>query len=563
MINPQGKTAAPSSICNKGPSSLAETTHLYNATSQGRRAQRLPRHAIRFCGALLACFASVSGSLLQGLTHSMNMEGIFMKHNLARFLPAVPFALLGLASFIIMVPAASAIEVEDYVAKLKTHYQNTLKIKAFSLNQHFTNKQYRSHNYWDYQTPNVYMSVRSAEVDLEKKHFYDNDILYYAGGRLYDRVKFQNDTESFFYERSATSLGKAILNEGMGNFDRSIRYMVMNIDFLAVRPLLEESNIKGNITLHQNGKSGTTTLTHKTSDESVVLYEFSNNPLQLVSVNHGPLGGLYVYDDYQTTRGITYARTVNSYYEGTTEPTYIKFNDHFEVLEKVDPSKLQLPDGYGPILARGDGVLVSKEIAQDLYLVTDSSAATNSLFKVTGDKITVFGASGYPRLADKTIKLILGQFPKKKISSVYVTHPHGDQIAGLKAYVDQGIEILADDYSIAAIKAYPRFAEDIASFKFRTIEHEQIIDGAHFYVLENMHAKRQGFVHFKDSGIIFQAHFLHIPRDNTIANVIPSYTRTFIDFVRNKQLKVNRIVGNDENNNISVEVMNKTYDANR
>jgi len=76
-----------------------------------------------------------------------------------------------------------------------------------------------------------------------------------------------------------------------------------------------------------------------------------------------------------------------------------------------------------------------------------------------------------------------------------------------------------------------------------------------------MHSKRQSFVYFKDSGIIFQAHFLHIAFDNTIAKVIPNYTRTFIDFVRNKQLKFKRIVGNYQNNNISLEVMNKTYDA--
>ena len=479
-----------------------------------------------------------------------------------RFLPAVTFAIFGLASFITMIPAASAAEVEDYVAKLKTHYQKTLPIKAFSLNSHFTNKQYRDHNYWDYQTPNVYMSVRTTEMDLVKKHFYDNDLVYFSGGRLYDRAQFQNDKESFFYERSATTYGKAIIRNGMDRFDIIKRYMVMNIDFLAVRPVLEETNIEGNITLQQDRVSDTTTLIHKISDDNIVDYKFSNNPLQLMSINHRPLRGIFVYDDYQTTRGITYARSVNSYYNGDTEPTYIKFNDHFEIIEEVDPARLQLPEGYGPELPRGDGVLVSKEIAKDLYLVTDSSAVINSLFKVNGDEITVFGASRNPSLADKTIKLIFDQFPKKKITSVYVTHPHGHQIAGLKVFVDQGIEILADEYSIAGIKAYPRFADDISRFKFRTIEHEQNIDGAHFYVLENMHSKRQGFVYFKDSGIIFQAHFLHIPQDNTIAKVIPNYTRTFIDFVRNKQLKVNRIVGNDRNNNISIEVMNKTYDAN-
>ena len=485
-----------------------------------------------------------------------------MKLNLTRFLPVVTFALFGLAWFNIMVPAASAAEVVDYVAKLKSHYQETLPIKAFSLNHHYTNKQYRDHNYWDYQTPNVYLSVRSVEMDLAKKHFYDNDLVYFSGGRLYDRAQFQNDKESFFYERSATNYGKAVLRRGMDRFDIIKRYMVMNIDFLAVRPLLEETYIEGTITLRRDETSGTTTLIHKASDDNVVDYKFRNSPLQLVSINHRPLRGIFVYDDYQTTRGITYARSVNSYYNGDTEPTYIKFNNHFEIIEKVDPAKLQLPEGYGPILSRGDGVLVSKEIAKDLYLVTDSSAVINSLVKVNGDEITVFGASVNAGVAEKTIKLILDQFPKKKITSVYVTHPHGHQIAGLKVYADQGIEILADEYSIEAIKAYPRFADDITRFKFRTIEHEQIIDGSHFYVLENMHAKRQGFVYFKDSGIIFQSHFLHIPLDNTIAKVIPSYTRTFVDFVRNKQLKVNRIVGNYRNNNVSVEVMNKTYDAN-
>ena len=486
-----------------------------------------------------------------------------MKLNLTRLLPAATFALFSLASLVFMAPAASAGEVEVYVAKLKTHYQKTLPIKAFSLKSHFTNKQYRDHNYWDYQTPNVYMSVRLVEVDLAKKHFYDNDILYFSGGRLYDRAQFQNDKESFFYERSATSFGKGILRRGMDNFDRFKRHIVMNVDFLAVRPLLEETNIQGNITLHQDGKSGSTTLTHKISDDNVVEYTFSNNPLQLASVNKGSVRGLFVYDDYQTTRGITFARSIHKYYEGTTEPTYISFNDQFDIIEKVDPARLQLPEGYGPILPRGDGVLVSKELAKDLYLVTDSSAVINSLFKVTGDKITVFGAAVNSSVAEKIIKLIRDQFPNKKIASVYVTHPHGHQISGLKAFADQGIEILTDEYGKSAIKAYPRFADDIAKFKFRTIEHEQVIDGSHFYVLENMHSKRQGFVYFNDSGIIFQSHFLHIPRDNTIAKVIPSYSKTFIDFVRNKELKVSRIVGNYRNNNISVEVMNKTYDAHR
>ena len=474
----------------------------------------------------------------------------------ARFLLLATLVSAGLSG-------VSAFEAENYMTKLKEHYKHTLSINAFALNQHFTNKQYRDLNYWDYEEPNVYLSVRSAEVDLARKHFYDNDILYFAGGRLYDRVKFQNDTESFFYERSATTYGKAILKQGMDNYDRSIQYMVLNIDFLAIRPILEEDNIKDKISLHLDKKAGTTTLVHKSSDESIVDYKFSNAPLQLISINHRPLGGVFVYDDYQTTRGIRYARSVNSYYNGSTEPTYIKFNDHFEVIERVEPDRLKLPEGYGPVMDWGDGIFTSQEIAKDLYLVTDSSEITNSLLKVNGNEITVFGGSVGARDAEKIAKLIQDQFPEKKITSVYVTHSHGHQIAGLRVFADLGAEILADEYTIKGIKAYPRFSGDIAKFKFREISHEQIIDGTKFYVLENIHSKRQGFVYFADSGIIFQSHFMHIPRDNTIAKVVPSYTRSFIDFVRRAELKVNRIVGNYRNNNITLDVMNKTYASNR
>jgi len=175
----------------------------------------------------------------------------------------------------------------------------------------------------------------------------------------------------------------------------------------------------------------------------------------------------------------------------------------------------------------------------------------------------VFGAAVNNELAEATIKLINDKFPRKNITSVYVTHPHSHHIAGLPVYVKQGAVILADAYSIAAIKDYPYFADDIAIFKFQTIEHNQEIDGADFYVLENTHSKRESFAYFKDSGIIYQADFLEVAFDNNLAKVMPNYSKTFIDFVRSKQLDISRIVAHRRNNNISVETMNKIYDAHR
>ena len=448
-----------------------------------------------------------------------------------------------------------------FVAKLRSHYKETLKIQSYTLQYHFLNSVYRDNHYWDYKTPNRHWSRRTIEVDMEKRHFYDNDTLYFTGGRVYDRVQFQNDKESFFYEKSGSSLGKGIIKRGMNNFDNFIKHQVMNVDFMAVRPLLLETDIKDKISLQHDDKSSVTTLIHTPDEGTEITYKFRSAPVQLISIDKGIKDGLFVYADYQTTGDYSYARSVNKYYDGATEPNYISFNDHFDVITSIAPYKLKVPEGYGPEIKRGDGILVSEAIGENLYLVTDSSASRNALLYVVGNKISIFGAAGNERFAEKTMQLVKEQFQGRVVESVYVTHPHRAQIAGLTTFVEQGIEILADGYTIEAIKAYPKFKKDIDTFRFREIENEQVWHGVHFYILENMLSKRQSFVYFEDSGILFQSSFLHIPFDNTVSKFVPTYSRAFIDFLRGKQLNVNRVVGNYRNNNISVEVMNKVYDA--
>jgi len=481
-----------------------------------------------------------------------------MKVNLARY--ALTFAYITL--FTITMPTTWAGEAEDFVAKLKTHYQQAPPLKVFALNYHYLGgaDPYKS---WDYQAPDRYLAIRMVELDLINNHFVENDIHHFYDGRTFNRTQFQNDNESLFYDKNGISLGKRIRKQGMDSFEQIKGFIFLNVDFLAVTALLEESNIAKNITIQHDKISGKTCLTHTISADNVIDYVFNNNPLKLAKINNKSKDKIYVYDDYQTTNGITFARSIVKYYGGVTRPSFIHRIDQLHIIDKIDPARFQVPKEFGPIIPPRDNTLLSKEIAPNLHLVTNSAASRNVLFKVSGDEIMVFGASANTELAEQTIKLILAQFPNKKISAVYVTHPHSNHIKGLPAYAKRGIKILAEDYSIEAIKAYPPFADDIETFKFQAIEHEQIIAGAHFYVLENSHAKRQSFVHFKDSGIIYQADFLAVAFDNTIAKVMPNYSKTFIDFVRSEQLNISRIVGSQRNNNISVEVMNKIYQANR
>jgi len=484
-----------------------------------------------------------------------------MKVNLAGYLKAIAFISVAITS--ITAPTTWAGETEDFIAKLKRHYHKTQLITSFSMTHNYlylgSNASYRS---WDFKAPSRYTAFKVTEFDLEKEHYFENVIHNYSGGRKLDEVHFQNDTDSFRYAKNGLPYGKRIVRQEMDDYEDFKNLILMNVDFFAVRPLLEEINTTTAIELQQDKISGKTTLIHKNADDKVVEYVFGGSPLRLLSLNNKSTRRFYFYDDYQASNGITFARSIVQYTNGAKTPTFIKHIGSLNIIKRIEPGKLEIPKGYGPIIPKQDRSLVSSEIAENLYLVNDSLAWRNNLFKVNGDEIMVFGAPVNTELAEQNIQLIQRKFPTKKISSVYVTHPHSDHIAGLPAYAKRGIIIRADAYSIEAIKAYPPFADNIATFKFQTIEHDQILDGVHFYVLENTHSKLQSFVHFKDSEIIYQADFLEVAFDNTIANELPSYTKTFINFVRSKQLKFSRIVGHHNNNNISVEIMNKAYDAN-
>jgi len=460
----------------------------------------------------------------------------------------------------ITIPLASAGEAEDFIDKLKSHYQNFSSVTKFSLTHRYLGRSdpYQS---WDYQAPSRYKAFKVTDIDIDKKHYAQNVVHHFTGGRLLDEVHFQNDSESLRYEKNGITLGKQVSRQKMNSFERYKNLTLMNLDFFAVRPLLAAENVSKSIQFERDKISGKTILTHKMADDKIVEYVFKSTPLRLLSINNKSRRRIYIYDDYQTSNGLTFARSLVKYYNGETIPSYIVRIEQFSILDKVEPYKLQLPQGYGPIIPDIDTKLTSEKIAPGLYLVTGASTNRNTLFKINGDEIMVFGAQVNIKRSEEIITLISNEFPSKKITSVYVTHPFSDHIAGLPAFVKLGALIYADSYSIGAIKDFPRFKDKIDSFKFQSIKHDQMIDGVRFFILENTRAKRQSFAYLESEGIIYQSDFLEVSVDNTIAKILPNHSKSFIDFVRSKQLKFNRIVGQHRNGNITVEVMNKSYDT--
>ncbi len=385
---------------------------------------------------------------------------------------------------------------------------------------------------------------------------------HYTGGLYFDEVHFQNDNESIRYERNGISLGKSVIEQSMNSFSRYTGLTLMNLDFFAVKPLLAEKDIDEKVDLQKNKQNEIVTLTHRPTKNKTMEYVFNTKPIRLLSINNKTRNRIYLYDDYRFNNGYYFAHSLIKKYNGDNIPSFITKIEKFDVIDKIDEEKLILPDGYYKADVTKNTGLTIKLIAESLYLISDSSAKSNVLFKTHSDEIIVFGSSKNSKASKQVIDKITKQFPNKNIVGVYVTHPYSDHISGLLPYINIGAKVYADAYTLEAIKAYPNFSNIMKDYMFETITHGQKVADIRFYVLENSRSKRQSFAYFEQSGIIFQTDFLEVAFDNTVANILPSYSKSFIQFIKSENLKINRIVGFHRNNDISPTMIEKIYKVN-
>jgi len=468
---------------------------------------------------------------------------------------------LGLFIHLSIASTACANDAKSFLNLLEKHYQSTSSIQAFSLTHSYLGRS-EPYQSWDFKAPSRYKAFKVTDIDMNNQHYYQNVVHHYTGGLYFDEVHFQNNEESLRYERNGISLGKSVLKQNMNSFSRYKNLTLMNLDFFAVRPLLNEKDMDSKIELQQHEQSGMIILIHHLAEQKTMEYVFNTKPLRLVSINNTARKRIYLYDDYRQSNGFNFAHSLIKKYNGDSIPSFITRIEKFEVIDGINQGKLTLPMGYYHGATGQSKDIVNTSIAPNLYLATDATAINNVLFKITDNNITVFGVPRSSKLSEQLIETIKQDFPDKHITGVFVTHPYSDHISGLLPFIELGAKIYADAYTIKAITAYPHFAHAIDKFAFETITHGQVIDDVRYYVLENARSKRQSFAYFEQSGIIFQSDFLEVALDNTIAKILPSYSKQFIEFVRGEQLNINRIVGFHRNNNISPALMKKLYQTN-
>jgi glyoxylase-like metal-dependent hydrolase (beta-lactamase superfamily II) len=444
---------------------------------------------------------------------------------------------------------------QSIVESIRSHYEFSKPLNKFSIS--YEELKPIAFQSYHYKKPDLIKSTYLFDFDIEKKQFYVNEQSYYPGGFIFDNVYFSEKLHTLYYDINGFEQGKQVLkfDAQMNDFKES---MIGVADFLVVDKLLEEvSTKKIKVTFKKNNQA---IIQVPQKDNMFVRYIFNTHPIELKSVYFSKKNATFTYNDFVKSNGITYASKVDYLVKNVLNKQFIINN--VKPINKIEKSKLLLPSGYGPIINEEDKPLEFIKIAKDLYLINHVSGDRHVLVKENHDGLMVFGAPISDKTSNKVISFINKNIPEKTIKSVYITHAHSDHMRGLTAYAKKNITILADEYSIEAIKAYPKFKGEIAQFKFQTIVNKQLINGVRFYIPKNSHSKGQSFAYFEQSEIIYEGDFLEVPFDNTVATHMSQVEKEFVEFVRKEKLKIKRIVGHHRNNNITLSHMNRYYLAN-
>jgi hypothetical protein len=455
---------------------------------------------------------------------------------------------------------AQELASDNFIKQLKQHYKATNMIDKFSVTYKSSGLVGFGPQSYDFNHPQSSYGRRIVDIDTTNQTYFSHLTRGgFPGGFLFDTKEYQKGMKRYRYDVNGVLYGKRV-------FDLDIKFGYQNrineinegVDVFAVKDMLNHLNEISVDKSKQDKMANQITFDRQSESLGAITYTFQINPIKLKSLYNEKNDQLFSYTNHVFYDGIEYASQVllkEDDYQG------VILIENLVKKMAIDPKKLRIPEGYGPIVKNGDKELTTEMIAKDLYLISNVGDRYIA-FKVNDNGIMVFGAPGSDKKSEAVIAHIKQQFPMKKIKSVYITHHHNDHIGGLNSYAQKGVTILADAFSISAIKAYKPFAENIAKFTFRSFEHKELINGVRFYIPENSHAKGQSFAYFEQAEIIYEGDLLEIPFDNSIASYMSEVEQQFVEFVREENLAIKRIIGHHRNGNISPEVMNAYYKAN-
>ncbi|ALU46018.1 hypothetical protein AT705_24170 [Pseudoalteromonas rubra] len=441
----------------------------------------------------------------------------------------------------------------SYIKKLKSHYQQVEQLSRLAYKVEFHSN--APHQSYDFRKPDTIVNHYSIEIDRDRNQYFEHFKRHNPGNFVFEFISVINKQQAFRYDVNGFVYGKE-LRAYTNTMADEYEAISEQINLFAAYEFLHKK--KSPIRELHIGNS--VSLSYQDTNQHTVSLLFDKNSMQLTEIVNTEDDSKYVFSEPRPIDGMNYASQVKVYNQGKYRHTIAIQSLHR--ISRIDPKKLTKPTGYEFIESDKNKTLALSKIHKDIFLVKDLQGSRNVMVQKHITGLTVFGAPLSDKASEQVLALIDEKFNNLPVTHVYISHAHGDHIAGLAPYVNRGATIIADDHTIEAIKSFPKFTNNISNLKFKKIKSNEVFQGNRYYVLENTHVRKQSFVYFSDAKTIYQGDFLEIPRDNSIASHMSDVERVFIEFLMDKKIQYNRIVGHHRNSDIRPNIVKAYYNNN-
>ncbi len=248
----------------------------------------------------------------------------------------------------------------------------------------------------------------------------------------------------------------------------------------------------------------------------------------------------FTYVGYQKQKTLLQPTRITQY-DGDRVAT--RWNDVTTLLMPApSPEVFNLPDGYTEAADRSP--LRATDLGEGAYRIDGAPSGYHTGFVVGDRAIAVFDAPVSVEEAEQVKAVIEKAAPGKRIAYVVVSHPHGDHVAGLRAYLKDGIEVVTGPGAGVALK---RQLSASAQLKLREVNNTDELDlggrTLKLYAINSTHASSMLVAYAPASRTVFQGDLFYLPEVGPVPPAFDGAGELSTLITASQGLFVERIVG--------------------